>query len=114
MINVWLENLHVRFGFAEFAKTELTVKAVSVASCQTESPQPVQDWMAHHEFHQPLCQTFSAMVFQNVDVAEISIGGGIGDDASETNLILAVEQGEAQRICDGALAAEYPPTNRRE
>ena len=102
-IDVWPENFHHRFGPAEFAKTKLAVEAVSVAGSQTETTQSLQSRMAHHAFHKPLSQTFAAIIFEDVDIAEISVGGGVCDDARETDLSFPVKQREAERIGDGTL-----------
>lgn len=90
-INVWAEDFHFRFGLGEFAEAELAVEAVGVASRQTETTQPLQSWMAHHAFHQPFSQTFAAMMFEDVDIAEIGKGGGVGDDSREADLIFGAE-----------------------
>jgi len=43
------------------------------------------------------------MVFEYIDIAEVSEGGGVGDDSRETDLSFPLKQGEAQGIGDGAL-----------
>jgi hypothetical protein len=58
--------------------------------------------VTHQAFHQPLSQAFAAMVFEDVNIAEISEGGGVRDDSRETDLSFPAKQGEAQRIGNGA------------
>jgi len=94
-INVRAENFHHHVGVAEFAKTELAIKAVSVASRQTESAQSLQRRVAHHTFHQPLSQSFAAVFFKDINVAEIREGSGVRDDSRETDLRFSVKHGEA-------------------
>ena len=43
------------------------------------------------------------MLFQNVNVAEISVGGAVGDHARETDLRFPVKHSEAERVGDSAL-----------
>lgn len=68
---------------------------MGVASRQTETAQTLQSRVAHHTFHQPLSQAFAAMLFKEVNIAEISEGGGVRDDSRETDLSFPVKHGEA-------------------
>lgn len=94
-VNVRAEDFHCSVGIAEFAKAKLAVKAVGVASRQTETAQTVQSRVAHQTFHQPLSQAFAAMLFEEVNIAEISKGGGVRDDSRETDLSFPVKHSEA-------------------
>src|SRR6476619_5636346 len=71
-----------------------------VARDQVKPPKVLQIGMRHHGLDEPLPQSFGAVLFEHVDVAEIRERRAIGDDAGKSYLFIAVEESEAQRVLD--------------
>src|ERR1700683_1556140 len=74
---------------------------MGVAGQENPAPQVLERGMLDNTLHQPLAQAAAAMRFQHKNVAEVSHGGEIADDASKTYLRAAVfVNAEAQRMLD--------------
>src|SRR5437868_9890950 len=59
--------------------------------------------MFHDAVHDELSKSKSAVPVEHEHIADISIGGVVGDDARETNLLLGLVHAETKRIPDRAL-----------
>jgi len=69
---------------------------VGVSGRKDEPPQSLKMRMRYDRFHQPRGHAATAVVFQNVDVAEIGEGCAIGYDSREADLPFVVEKAEAE------------------
>ena len=67
-----------------------------IAGRKAETPQSLQVRMAHHTFHQPDPEPFAAEFFENIHIAQIGIGRTVGDNPRKSDLLLTVEQAEAE------------------
>ena len=63
---------------------------------ELKAPQSLQVRVRDYCFDQPLPQAATAMGLQDVDIAQIGVSRTIGYNAGKPDLLLAVEQPEAQ------------------
>src|SRR5215204_5576086 len=82
----------------QFAEAVFFVELVRVESRQDPAPEILQLGMLDDRRHQPFAQTATAVFFEDVNIAEISEGGVVGDDAREAYLILAFIDPKRQGI----------------
>src|SRR6187551_1796042 len=110
--------LHEDFGALERSEPELLVEAVRISSREDPAPQSLQVRMADHTFHEPLGEPSAAELRQDEHVAHVGDRRTIRYDAGETDLSLAVENGEAERalerLGDGGRRNSLRPVGRRQ
>src|SRR3954453_9943745 len=79
--------LHVTFRSRERRKAMLFIQAMGVAGHEHDAPKSLQGRMGQNRLNQPMAESSSLMLFDNIDIAQISKTHGIRDDPSKANLL---------------------------
>jgi hypothetical protein len=81
-------------------ETELPVELVSVTRGEDPTAEALEIRMQHHALDQPLPKSLAAMRLKYKNVPKVADGGEIRDNASKTDLFVALQQNEVQRMLD--------------
>src|ERR1700756_4953084 len=77
------------------------IESVRITRQQTPATQALKPRIFHYAFHQPFPQALAAVFVQHKYVADVGIGGVVGDHTSKTDLLSLVIKSEAQRVLNG-------------
>jgi hypothetical protein len=98
LVDIWIDQFHHACGVRKVLETELTVKTVCVFCGQQEASQSLQFFVGLDDLKQPLGKPFATMGLQDINVGQVGKGGLVGDDATETDLMVTVKNTKADGI----------------
>ena len=87
-----LKPLHVAVRFLQEAKIQLPVEILGGVCNERDSLQGFQVWVGENGTHQPGSKPLSSPLLHDEDIAEIGVGYVIGNDASEADLPVMLQQ----------------------